>query len=116
MRAKVGRVTACHSMDASVLMFYSKSGELLGVLGIHVDDILGGCRDESVIEPLRKRFKWGSFAVNSPEYTFCGRLVTVRERTIRITMPSHNEAIEINKLARDRRSKLEALLEKGEPS
>ena len=70
-----------HSMDASVAMYYGKKQELLAVLGIHVDDILGGCLNESVIQPLRDRFKWGSFAVGASEYLFCGRRVCVKLRT-----------------------------------
>ena len=104
-----------HSMDASVLMYYTTAGVLVGILGIHVDDIIGGCADESVIQPLRDRIKWGSFTFGAEALTFCGRRVTRKQDLLTVTMRDHNVAIEVNKLPRDRRATPSAALEGGEP-
>ena len=49
-----------HSMDQSVLMKHDDES-LVGVVGIHVDGLIGGASYETVIAPLQKRFKWVLF-------------------------------------------------------
>lgn len=105
-----------HSMDQSVLMKHDDDGKLIGVVGIHVDDLLGGCANEQVIAGLKSRFKWGSFSFGGNEFQFCGRLITVRESSVSVTMRAHNVAIEVNKLPRHRRGTPDSPLTGGEPS
>ena len=104
-----------HSMDQSVLMKYD-GDRLVGVVGIHVDDLLGGCISADVIQPLRERFKWGSFTFDGAEFTFCGRLIEVRQRSLKVSMRAHNVAIEINKMPRHRRGSPQSPLTGGEPA
>ena len=68
------------------------------------------------IQPLRERFKWGSFAYDGSEFVFCGRLTEVRLRSVKISMRTHNVAIEINKLPRHRRGSPQSALADGEPA
>ena len=51
-------------------MKYDVNDKLVGVVGIHVDDLLGGCANEKVIAGLRARFKWGSFSYGGNEFAF----------------------------------------------
>ncbi len=63
-----------HGMDPCIAMLYcSETSVIVAVLGIHVDDIIGGCIDAKYLQPLRDRFKFGDFRWSSVE--FCGREV-----------------------------------------
>ena len=45
-------------MDPTILMFYdTDTNELLGILGMHVDDIIGGFKYKSVMDRMTKRFQ-----------------------------------------------------------
>ena len=81
-----------------------------------MDDLIGRVSCETVIAPLQKRFKWGSFTFDGTEFTFCGRQIEVRSRTVKISMRAHNVAIEVNKLPRHRRGTPQSALTAGEPA
>ena len=90
-----------HSMDPCVAMLY-RADRLIAVLGVHVGDILGGCRSVADIQHLIDRFKWGQFVWNS--LVFCGREVVTAHDPILVMQCEHNRAIEVNKIPRHRRS------------
>ena len=88
-----------HSMDPTVFLLYRDwlgNLQLVGILGMHVDDVLGGVVDEKLIKPLNDRFQLGSVQWN--DLVFCGRHVTQRKNTIEIDMGSYCMAIGTNKL------------------
>ena len=76
------------------------SGQPVAILGVHVDDIIGGCRRRSDIQHLVDRFEWGSFSWNA--LVFCGREVTLESGRVLVTQVEHNKGIEINKIERHR--------------
>ena len=105
-----------HSMDATILMLYDDCtpAKLIAIIGVHVDDVIGGCVSRAGIQHIRDAFLWGEF--NFGSLTFCGREIVQRERCIRVTQQAHNEAIEITKLPRARRAEPESDLTATEAS
>ena len=50
------KLICCHSKRQKIKM---GNLQLVGILGMHVDDVLGGVVDEKFVKPLRDRFQWG---------------------------------------------------------
>ena len=93
-----------HSFDCCFFMLYcEKSAELIGVIGIHVDDLIGGVKYEWVPGKLEERFTWGSFKWH--DLVFCGKhfVQNLKARTIQVDQRSFCEAIEVTTMPRERR-------------
>ncbi len=62
-----------HSMDQCIMLRYDDRNDykLVAVLGVHVDDLIGGTVGEKWLQPIWDRFAFGSFVWR--EIDFCGR-------------------------------------------
>ena len=61
----------------SCLFMLIRDGELLGVCGIHVDDLLGGGEKamDDVLEKLKKRLPFGDYRTHTIRYTGMASMV-----------------------------------------
>ena len=70
-----------HPLGVCLFMKYA-DGELSGVIGIHVDDVLTcgtGRAYDKEIEWISKKFKWGHW--HEDEFTYCGLHVVQETKT-----------------------------------
>ena len=54
-------------------MKYDKDEELIGIMGVHVDDVLTcgiGCDHQHDIDDISKKFKWGHW--HEYDFVCCG--------------------------------------------
>ena len=64
-----------HTMDPSFLVHYDDHHGLDGVMVIHVDDIMLGVANETLLTPLKERFAWGGWKKN--DFSYCGRHIVL---------------------------------------
>lgn len=75
-------------LEQSAYFLPGPQGEVCGLLGAHVDDLLwcGDHRMEKVVHAIQEKYEFG--IVQATEFNFCGRIINQTETGIKITSPN----------------------------
>ena len=96
-----------HRMDKCVWFALGNDGELDGILGIHVDDMLGaaapGGNTAAACEELSTRLKFGSWKTG-PQLTFTGCEVNTIDGEVHLQMPAYMNKVLPITIDKDRKA------------
>lgn len=75
-------------LETSAYYLPGPQGEVCGLLGTHVDDLLwcGGSAMSKTMMNVQKKYKFG--AVEGSEFKFCGRMIRLTDEGILVTCPN----------------------------
>jgi hypothetical protein len=82
-----------HSLDPCIFLYKNAKGEVVAVVGIHVDDILACALDARVLNEVEKSFSWGS-AWEKNDFVFVGRRI-VKHDDGKITISQSHYATDV---------------------
>eukprot|EP00435_Cladocopium_sp_Y103_P012135 s282_g3.t1 len=82
-----------HSLDPCIFLFKNKSGTVIAVLGVHVDDIIACSSEAEVLKDVERSFSWGS-TWEKNDFVFVGRRI-VKQEDGRITISQSHYATDV---------------------